>query len=244
VPVFRNIVFAAAAAGLLAGVLVTVAQQMGVVPLILAAEVFEQAPEPTAAAAPAEHGHGDHEKAWAPQEGFERTAFTLLANVVTGAGFALLLVAGFALRGGAMDWREGLRWGLAGFAVFMLVPSIGLPPELPGMPAASLGPRQLWWAMTAAATAAAFALLAFRGSPLWSAAAVVLLLAPHLIGAPQPPDEGTLVPASLHQRFVVAVTVTSFLFWIALGVLSAVFFGRFSRGPALAAAPRSGAASA
>lgn len=243
-PVFRNIVFAAAVAGLLAGALVTVAQQISVVPLILAAEVIEQTPEPAATAAPTERDHGDHGRAWAPQDGFERAAFTLLADTVTGVGFALLLVAGLALRGGAIGWRDGLRWGLAGFAVFMLVPSIGLPPELPGVAAAPLGPRQVWWASTAAATAAAFALLAFRGSPAWAAAAVVLLLAPHVIGAPQPPDAETLVPASLHHRFVVAVTVTSFLFWITLGLLSAVLFGRFGRSPAPAASTRSGAVSA
>ena len=53
-PMFRSIVFAAALAGLLAGVLLTIAQQLGTVPLILAAEVFEQAGEPAAAAADAD----------------------------------------------------------------------------------------------------------------------------------------------------------------------------------------------
>ncbi len=48
---FRSLVFAAALTGLLTGVLVTIAQQMGVVPLILAAEVFEQAEEPAGSGA-------------------------------------------------------------------------------------------------------------------------------------------------------------------------------------------------
>ena len=54
-------------------------------------------------------------------------------------------------------------------------------------------------------------------------------MAPHLIGAPQPVDPETLVPETLAHSFVVAVTVTNFLFWVALGVLSAIFFEHFGR---------------
>jgi cobalt transporter subunit CbtA len=233
-PVFRSIVFTAAVSGLLAGLLLTFAQHLGTVPLILQAEVYERSGGQAAAL---DHGSHDH-AAWAPQDGLERTAFTALANVITGTGFALLLVAGFALRGGSIGWRQGLLWGLAGFAVFMLAPSLGLPPELPGTPAAELGPRQAWWLLTAAATAAGLALLAFRPAPLWAVAAIVLLVAPHLIGAPQPADAGTVGPGTLAHRFVVAATVTNFLFWVALGVLSAVFFERFRRDGDLAGAVR------
>jgi cobalt transporter subunit CbtA len=223
-PIFRSIVFTAALTGLLAGLLLTIAQNLGTVPLILKAEVYEQA---AVIPAPALESH-EHE-ARAPQDGFERTAVTAVANIITGTGFALLLVAGFALCGGAIGWRQGLLWGMAGFAVFMLAPSLGLPPELPGMPAAELGPRQVWWLLTAAATAAGLALLAFRPTPAWAVVAIALLVAPHLVGAPQPVDLETLVPETLARSFVVAVTVTNFLFWIALGVLSAVFFARFGR---------------
>ena len=230
-PVFRTIVFAAALAGLLAGILVTVVQHFGTVPLILQAEVYETAAEATAAPAMAghDHEHGDEHEAWTPQNGFDRTAFTAAANIVTGIGFALLLVAGYAMRGRAIGWREGLLWGMAGFAVFMLAPSLGLPPELPGMPAAPLGPRQIWWVLTAAATASGLALLAFRPAPAWAIVAVILLVLPHVVGAPQPTEGEMLVPETLAHSFIVAVTVTSFLFWIALGVLSAVFFERFGR---------------
>lgn len=230
-PMFRTIVFAAALAGLLAGILVTVVQHFGTVPLILQAEVYETAAETAAAPAIAghNHDHGDEHEAWAPQNGFDRTAFTAAANIVTGIGFALLLVAGYAMRGRAIGWREGLLWGMAGFAVFMLAPSLGLPPELPGMPAAPLGPRQIWWVLTAAATASGLALLAFRPAPAWAIVAVILLVLPHVVGAPQPTEGEMLVPEALAHSFVVAVTVTSFLFWVALGVLSAVFFERFGR---------------
>lgn len=228
-PLFRTIVFAAALAGLLGGLLLTVLQQFGTVPLIVQAEQFEQA-EPAVPAAPGGHAHHHDEAAWVPQDGLERNGYTLVANIVTGVAFALLLVAGFALTGRAIDWREGLLWGIGGFAVFALAPSLGLPPELPGMAAAPLGPRQLWWIATAAATAAGLGLLAFRRSAVWTVVAVALLVAPHLVGAPQPAEVHDHVPHDLAHRFVVTVTVTSFLFWLALGVLSALCFGRLAQG--------------
>ena len=95
-------------------------------------------------------GHEHDEEAWEPADGIERYAFTLLANIVTGIGFALILVAVSEFAGGIGSWRQGLFWGLAGFAVFTLAPGLGLPPELPAMPAADLLPRQVWWTATVA----------------------------------------------------------------------------------------------
>jgi cobalt transporter subunit CbtA len=228
---FRNIVLLAAIAGVLAGLGMTVAQQLTTVPLILKAEVYEEqgAATPThdhdAAAQASVHDHGD--EGWQPSDGFERTAFTLLANVVTGVGFALLLIAASELFGGITDWRQGVFWGLAGFAVFTLAPGLGLPPELPAMPAAELGPRQLWWVATALSTATALGLL-FYGRSVWAIlAAIALLVAPHLIGAPQPPSFATPIPEGLHHSFVVAVVLTTLLFWVLLGGLAGLFRRRF-----------------
>ena len=90
-------------------------------------------------AAPAEAAAHEHEEeAWAPADGFERFAYTALANIVTGIGFALILVAASEFAGGIANWRQGVFWGFAGFAVFTLAPGLGLPPELPAMPAADL----------------------------------------------------------------------------------------------------------
>ena len=77
---------------------------------------------------------------------------TLAVNVVSGIGFALLLVAASEFAGGIANWRQGVLWGLAGFAVFTLAPGLGLPPELPAMPAADLVARQIWWIGTVLAT--------------------------------------------------------------------------------------------
>ena len=110
--------------------------------------------------------------------------------------------------GGIAGWRQGLFWGFAGFAVFTLAPGLGLPPELPAMPAADLAARQAWWIGCVLATAAGLALIVFGRPPALAALGVALLVLPHLFGAPQPPGHASPVPADLHRDFVVAVTVT------------------------------------
>lgn len=238
---FRNVVFLAAAAGLLAGIVMAALQSFATVPLILQAEVYENAAD---AGAPAGHDHGaaaseaapsdqaaapahEHEEeAWAPADGFERFAFNVLANVVTGLGFGLVLVAASEFAGGISNWRQGLFWGFAGFAVFTLAPGLGLPPELPAMPAADLAARQIWWMGTVAATAAGLALIAFRGTLPLALLGVALIVVPHLIGAPQPDSHETPIPEDLHHRFVVAVTITNLVFWLVLGAAVGFFRNR------------------
>jgi len=227
--VFRSIVFSALLAGGLAGLVVTAVQQLGTVPLILKAEVYERAAEDAHAAAHAAGQPHEHEETgWAPQDGIERTAYTAAANVLTGIGFGLLLGGIFTLRGGSVTWREGLLWGLAGFLVFTVAPGLGLPPTLPGVPTAPLGPRQIWWAATAAATAGGLALLFLKRSPAAAVAGLCLLALPHVIGAPQLEDVHTDVPMALSRRFVAAVTITSLVFWSLLGALTAIAYRRLS----------------
>jgi len=220
---FRRLVFAALCAGLIAGVLTTLAHQIGTVPLILQAEVHEQAAQPAAS-----HGHGTA-AAWEPEGWTGRAAYTTLTDILTATGFGLLLTAGFALRGGTISWREGLFWGLAGFATFTLAPCLRLPPELPGSEAAPLVQRQLWWLAAAASTGAGLALLAFTRHAGWAVLGAVLLVLPHVYGAPQPEDHAShAAPELLAHQFVVAVTVSSLLFWLSLGAASGYFYRRFA----------------
>lgn len=239
--VFRSIVFTAALSGLIAGAAVTGLQHLGTVPLIQQGEVYEEqakkaAPAPAASAAPAAtvHQHADgsahvHEaEAWEPAEGLERNAYTALANVLTAIGFALMLAGAFALLGRPVTWREGLFWGLGGFAAFTLAPGLGLPPELPGMPAAALEARQAWWIATAALTAGGLWLIVFKRAAWAAALGIALIAAPHVIGAPQPLDAHSNVPEALSRQFVAAVTVTSLIFWALLGSLTAALQRRFA----------------
>ncbi|MCZ7855922.1 CbtA family protein [Agrobacterium salinitolerans] len=230
---FRNIVFTAILVGILGGFAVSAMQAFGTTPLILQAETYESAGEashshdaPAPGAAVPAHEHND--EAWAPADGFERTAYTVAANVLTAIGYALVLTGLMSLRGTDTGWREGLLWGVAGFAAVMLAPMIGLPPELPGSPAAALEARQIWWLATVAATAGGIALIAFRREPWAALLAMVLIVAPHVVGAPLPPEgEHALAPLPLERQFIVAATVTSFVFWALLGTLSAFFLKRF-----------------
>jgi cobalt transporter subunit CbtA len=244
---FRGIFFAAVLAGVLAGVFVAVVHAFGTVPIILKAETFEGidygaahgAPDAAVAAAPpaaVAHEHGDghgnrHEHdadAWQPADGLERTAFTLLADILTGIGFALLLVSAYALRGGNVDWRRGLYWGLAGFATFTLAPGLGLPPELPGTEAAPLFARQIWWVATVAATGSGLALVFLTRKPIWILAGLGLILVPHLVGAPQPAAYLSLAPEALTREFMVTAILSSLLFWLGLGFLTGFFYERFA----------------
>jgi cobalt transporter subunit CbtA len=244
--IFRSIVFSSVIAGFVVGAIVTVVQQFGTVPLILKAEIFEKAAEehhgepattsPHAMAAG--HDHSEHEhahaaSAWEPHDGLERNAYTAAANILTAIGFALVLAAFLAIRSGAtgepLTWHQGFLWGLAGFAVFTIGPGLGLPPELPGVPTAPLLSRQIWWAIAAAATAGGLGLILFRPSVPASVAGLLLLILPHLIGAPELEHVETNVPTSLSHQFVVAVTMTSLVFWSLLGGLTSIVFAYFDR---------------
>jgi cobalt transporter subunit CbtA len=221
------------------------------VPLILKAEVYEKTAEHhehgaapvTPQATAAEHSHAEHEHsadAWEPRDGLERNAYTAAANVLTAIGFAMLLAAIFAMRSGnsgaGVSWHEGLTWGLAGFAVFTLAPGLGLPPELPGVPAAPLLSRQIWWVLAVLSTAGGLGLIFLRRSAPASIAGLICLVSAHLIGAPELDHVETNVPSALSHQFVVAVTLTSLIFWFMLGSLTSVAFTYFDR-DALEAAP-------
>ena len=229
---FRSIVFSAAVAGLVVGTAVTVVQQFGTVPLIQKAEIDEHAAEGRLTAGTAAvHQHAGHDHgaaAWEPRAGLERNSFTAAANILTATGFALVLAGIYALRGRPVTWHEGLLWGLGGFIVFTVAPGLGLPPGLPGSAAASLEARQIWWVATAAATAAGLGLLVFRRTAWAAILGLCLIASPHLIGAPKVPEVHADVSEALAHQFIVAVTLTSLLFWVLLGSLTSIAYGRFS----------------
>ncbi|MEX0347350.1 MAG: CbtA family protein [Rhizobiaceae bacterium] len=233
--VFRNTVFCAVIAGLFAGLVLAAMQVYSTVPLIVEAESYE-------AAAPADDGHShdhgdagaghvhDHGEGWAPADGAERLGYTILTNVVGAIGLALIIVVASELVGGIAGWRQGLLWGFGGFATFVVAPGLGMPPELPAMPAADLGARQSWWIATVLLTGGGLALIAFWRSLPIALLGVALLVAPHLWGAPLPDSFETPVPDALHHRYIVAVTVTNLLFWIVLGLAIAAVRSRFNLG--------------
>lgn len=237
--VFKRIVSVAALAGLLAGLLLTAVQQIQVRSIIQAAEEYETAAAPAlpsrlpSAHSPASVEHGQHEHAhheqvtWHPENGVERTLFTALANISLAIGLGLLLGAASSLHGEIAGWRSGLLWGLAGYMVFFVAPSLGLPPQVPGTEAAPLADRQLWWIFTAIMTACGLALAIFTKGWQVKILGVVLLGIPHLIGAPQPPVPASTAPIALTHAFLYATAIANAVFWLALGALSGFFYKKF-----------------
>ncbi len=226
---------AALLAGLVAALLVTGAQLVKVVPLIIAAEHYESAPdhshaESGEAASPATHSHPvvtDDESG--RLFGVNRITGTFMANVMTGCGFGLLLAAAVLLTDQRLTLMKGALWGIAGWLAFQFLPGLGMPPELPGMPAANLEDRQIWWFATVIVSSIGLYSLLLRREILAKILGLTLLAIPHVIGAPKPPLGGSNVPAMLAADYVIAALATGLFFWLVLGSTLGLLFDKFAR---------------
>jgi cobalt transporter subunit CbtA len=209
--------------GLFSGLLMTAVQQWRVVPLIIAAEAFE-------GNKPATHEHGAVKSglslitpAFAHEAGEElgplglsRLGGTVLANLVTYCGLALLLLGVSTLLGKQLSLANALVWGACGWLSLHFLPAIGLPPELPGFPAAELQARQIWWVATVGLSAAGLAMLALKQSVAFKLGGLFLIALPHVFGAPQPVDITTAVPALYAAEYSVAALTASLISWLVL----------------------------
>jgi cobalt transporter subunit CbtA len=128
--------------------------------------------------------------------------------------------------------REGLLWGIAGFAAFQLAPAMGLAPELPGTLAADLGERQLWWWGTAASTAIGLGLLGYGRSLVTAAIAVILLAAPHVIGAPELEGFSGVAPPEVSAAFAARVLGVGLAVWALMGWVAGFVWARGADTPA------------
>lgn len=215
---FKSMMVCAMGAGLLTGVVAAALQFWLVVPVIGAAELYETGALTHFGAAGEAQVAEAH--AHAAEGGLIRHAGTLVFTVATYLGFALFLVAGFALAEragvGRITARAGVLWGMAGFAATQLFPALGLPPELPGSSAAALSDRQIWWLLTVALTVAGLALIAGTGHPLrWAGA--LLIAAPHILAAPHPSAYAGVAPPEMAALFAARVLGVGAVAWVVLG---------------------------
>lgn len=246
---FQKIFLSAILAGFLSALIVTALHSVTTVPLILEAEQYEKNETTKEASfinskhpylilvhsnAPHEETPGEENQPapWSPANGFERTLYTGLTTLMTAIGFALLLTAGYAISNQDITGRNGVMWGMAGFAAIALAPAMGLPPELPGSASAALMPKQIWWLVTAISTLTAIALLVFSHSWIMRAIAILLILTPHAVGAPHPESFSNQVPAELQGHFVALSIGCNLILWALLGWFSGTFFEKFSQDPA------------
>ena len=233
---FRRLILCAVAIGVVAGVVLGLAEQVTTAPLIEAAEQYEVADHAAA-------GHHPHDHAWAPADGGQRVFFTVVASIGVAIGFALMLLVAMSLarvlHGRPTTPLRGLVWGAGAFGVVFVAPALGLAPELPGAPAADLAARQLWWIATVGLVGFSLWTVIFvPGRMKW--AALLLLPLPYLYGAPLPsaePGSTNAALVTLHQQFVWATAGTNLVLWVILGVLCGWAMQRWIA-PALVNAPR------
>lgn len=246
---FRRLFLCALFVGLCAGLIYSAVQRLQIIPIIAAAEVFESAlrGEPAAAVShhppgAAAHVHEHDEGAWEPEEGFERTFWNVVSNVLGAVGFSLLLIPVFAWwdrqRGGeAASLRSGLLWGAVGWLCFFVWPSLGLRPELPGEVVADIHARQAWWLLAVVCAIGGLALLSFVVKGYWRWLGVPLLVLPFLIGAPQADGlafaqfaaADAAQMAYLKAQFVVATALASAVQWLAIGAVAGIVIPRWLR---------------
>lgn len=220
-------------AGLLAGLLIAAVQQVTTTPLILAAETYEKPAEASAAPKASHNHHGteahSHGDGWKPADGLPRFFFTAITTVATAVGVAFVLMAVMVFAGVPIDERQALAWAIAGFVACGLAPAAGLAPELPGAGAGDVVGRQLWWVGTAIATAVAlWGFLRIGHPPLVRLGAVVLLLAPHVIGAPHPHGLESKVPAEIAAQFTALSLVVQASLWSLVGIGIGLLWPRFA----------------
>ncbi|MDH5327816.1 MAG: CbtA family protein [Gammaproteobacteria bacterium] len=228
----RSILIAALMAGTVAGILFTGIQRIQVTPLIAEAELLENRSEtthmeetPILDSIPHRHSHIHvHEDEQPP---YLRLLLTLIANILAGIGFALVVVSGIALTG-HKGWHIGLLWGLAGFFVFFVAPSLGLKPKVPGTAAADLYMQQIWWISTVVSSALGLSLLVFTRKTLFKGIGLLLLICPHVVGAPTPEHVTPNAVEQLSEHFIVAAAIANGLFWLILGSLSGLFIAKYS----------------
>jgi len=242
---FRNIVFSAAVVGIIAGTLYGVFQQFQINPIIYAAETFEVTASSDQMVLEGHdhtnsHDH-DHE-AWAPEQGFERILYTLVANILVAMAFSILLISFMSLHNlksskPPINWKTGMLWGIGLMLSVFAAPSLlGIHPEIPGTIAKSLEHRQLWWISSAIATAAGLLIL-YYGKKTIKLGGVVLIALPQLVGAPVMEELGfaNSDPAAiealskLSSQFVIMTSIGMLIFCVLLGALSGFASTRFVR---------------
>ena len=228
---FQRVIYYALIIGVFTGLMVTLTQSFQVIPIIQSAEGFESqatsaSPLVVAHNDASHDSHSHDESDWMPKDGFERTFYTFLANSFTAMGFSMLLLSVMLMTTKSksttdFSWKKAASWGGAGYLVFFLAPSFGLPPEIPLSNSALLEDRQLWWSLTALSTAIGLGGLVFGRAP-WRWVMPMLIILPHLFGAPHLSgamfNNNLIELEQLAESFIPATAFVNAVLWIILGV--------------------------
>lgn len=220
----KRILAAGLVGGIAGGLIVAAIQSVTTVPMILHAEEFEEVA--TTGLTILAHAHGDH--ALGEHGDGMRTILTYVATIAVAVGYAWMLLAVMYARGARIDVSSVIPFAIAGFFATGLAPALGLAPELPGAAAADLYARQLWWAFTAFATAIGIGAIYFGRSAPWVTGGLVLIVLPHVVGAPQADGMTSDVPAELAAHFAATSLVIHALMWIVPAAIAGYAMSRMS----------------
>jgi len=220
---FRNLILSAFTIAIVAGFFLSVYQAYAITPLIVESEIYEVLETITE----------NTPEAWSPEEGIERSGYSFIANFLVCFAYALLLMSAMATRQ-SLTITQGLLWGACAYLSVFVAPAIGLAPEIPGMEAAHLEGRQAWWLLTVLLTALGLWSLAFKSTP-FKIFACLLILTPHLMGAPQPEHHGFVnqnpeaitALTDLWHQFITQTSIANGLLWLIIGSLSAFLTLKF-----------------
>lgn len=208
-------------AGVVAGLVSALLQLMFVQPVLLHAELYESGE--------LVHFGGALVSAHPELPGFDalRDGMSILFAALVYTGYAMILVALMSIaeqRGHDITPRTGMFWGLAGFVAFQFAPGLSLAPEVPGVAAADLELRQIWWLATVVSAGVAMWLIAFGKSSIAYGIAAILLLAPHVIGAPEPLSFTGPVPTEIGALFAARAFGVGMVSWVILGTCAGYFW--------------------
>ncbi|MEM7319798.1 MAG: CbtA family protein [Pseudomonadota bacterium] len=158
-----------------------------------------------------------------------RDGLSVVFTMLVYSAYAMILVSLMSVaegRGAVITGRTGLIWGVAGFVALHLAPGFTLAPEVPGVAAADVGPRQVWWFATAGLAALALWLIAFGKSWLAWGGAIALLLVPHVYGAPEPDVFTGPVPTEIGALFAARAFGVGLAAWVMVGGFAGYFWSR------------------
>lgn len=215
--IVTSALFAGAAAGLAAGLL----QWQFVQPVLLHSELYEQGQ--------LTHFGGALNSTEVALDRLQpmRDALSIIFTMLLNTGYALILIALMSLRqqsGDELTPHKGIIWGVAGYVAVHLAPALSLPPEVPGVAAADVELRQIWWVCTVAATSLGLWLIAFSRKTARIIPAIILILLPHLIGAPEADVFTGPAPTEIGALFASRALGIGLASWALLGYFSARFF--------------------
>ena len=215
--IVTSALFAGGAAGLAAGIL----QWQFVQPVLLHSELYEQGL--------LTHFGGTLNSTDVALDRLQpmRDALSIIFTMLLNTGYALTLIALMSIRhqsGDELTPHKGIIWGIAGYVAVHLAPALSLPPEVPGVAAADVELRQIWWVCTVAATSIGLWLIAFSRNITRIIPAIILILLPHLIGAPEADVFTGPAPTEIGALFASRALGIGLASWAVLGYFSARFF--------------------